>query len=650
MHGDFNALILSNRRSLTLNFFDLYALDEGLAADLLNNPGDGLERLSSMALEKLRIYDREYVDAIGGLIVRIRNLPEDTNLREIGKKHIGRLIQVCGVVIKASTAKPMAINAVFECDKCGETTDKIPQPNEKPKYPNTCSCGSAKFTIVPSQTEFIDIQWIEIQERPEELPSGQLPHRVPIRLSHDLVGKANPGDHVRVTSIVDAYQPSPKSLVMELRLLANNVETTGPELNSLEISSSDEQKIRELAKDPFILNKMQDSIAPSLYGLQNIKMAVALQLFGGVRKTRENTRIRGDLNILLVGDPGTGKSQLLQYVARTAPRGLYTMGRGTTAAGLTAAVMKDKDGGVSLEAGALVLSDQGVICIDEMDKMRDEDRVAIHPAMEQQIVSIAKAGIVAEMNARTSILAAANPVLGRYNAYVNVAQNLSSFAVTLLNRFDLIFLLKDLPDQAKDRLMAEFILGIHRGETPPAPIELTLMRKYISYAKRLMPKLSAEASDRIGKFYLTMRSQSSSETSPIAITNRQIESLVRLTEASARLHLREEATIEDAEVAINLMRIFLSQVGIDTETGEQDIDTLTGKPRITQQKLQVIISLVEGLSKANPENIVNREDVYAELEARGIERVEAAKLLSILERDGTIFSPRIGIYKLTRYG
>jgi replicative DNA helicase Mcm len=352
-----------------------------------------------------------------------------------------------------------------------------------------------------------------------------------------------------------------------------------------------------------------------------------------------------------VGDPSTGKSQLLQYVSRTAPRGLFTMGRGTTAAGLTAAVMKDKDGGVSLEAGALVLSDQGICCIDELEKMRDEDRVAIHPAMEQQIVSIAKAGIVAEMNARTSILAAANPVLGRYNSYVNIAQNLSGFAVTLLNRFDLIFILRDVPDPTKDRQISDFILSIHCGEAVPAPIDPMLLRKYVAYAKRLTPKLSPEARDSIQKFYLTIRSQSNSETSPIAITNRQIEALIRLTEASARLHLRELATIEDVGVAINLTRIFLGQVGIDTETGKPDIDTLTvGKPRSTQQKLQVILQVIEALSKANPDNIAGREEIYTSLSQVGIERGEAAKLLAILVRDGTVFEPRPGTYKLTRYG
>ncbi|GAH33841.1 unnamed protein product, partial [marine sediment metagenome] len=262
----------------------------------------------------------------------------------------------------------------------------------------------------------------------------------------------------------------------------------------LEITPEDEEAIKLLANDPQIYSKTIQSIAPSLYGLDKIKEAIALQLFGGVLKERPDVRIRGDIHVLLVGDPGTGKSQLLQYVVKVSPRGLYTTGRGSTAAGLTAATVKEKDGGFVLEAGALVLADMGICCIDEMDKMRKEDRGAIHPAMEQQIVSIAKGGIVATLNARDAILAAANPTLGRYNAYQSIAENISTFPVTLLNRFDLIFIVKDIPNEEKDAQITKHILDIHvDSELSKPPIEPTLLRKYISYSKRITPKLSPEA-------------------------------------------------------------------------------------------------------------------------------------------------------------
>ncbi len=252
------------------------------------------------------------------------------------------------------------------------------------------------------------------------------------------------------------------------------------------------KKILELAKDPWIHRKIINSIAPSIYGYEHVKEAIMYLLFGGVPKTLTDITIRGEINALFVGDPGTAKSQLLQYVARIAPRGLYTSGRGTTAAGLTAAVIREKGGGMSLEAGALVLADKGIACIDEMDKMRQEDRVAIHEAMEQHTVSVAKGGIVATLNARTAILAAANPSLGRYEPHRTVAENIS-LPVTILSRFDLIFVLRDTPDKEIDSKMSEHILEIHRKGTPPTetPIPPDLLRKYISYAKTIKPVFDA---------------------------------------------------------------------------------------------------------------------------------------------------------------
>ncbi|MEM2466427.1 MAG: minichromosome maintenance protein MCM, partial [Candidatus Bathyarchaeia archaeon] len=378
------------------------------------------------------------------------------------------------------------------------------------------------------------------------------------------------------------------------------------------------------------------------------KEAIMYLLFGGVPKTLPDISIRGELNILLVGDPGTAKSQLLQYVARVAPRGLYTSGRGTTAAGLTAAVIREKGGGMSLEAGALVLADKGIACIDEIDKMRPEDRVAIHEAMEQHTVSVAKGGIVATLNARTAILAAANPALGRYEQRRTIAENIS-LPVTILSRFDLIFVLRDVPNKEIDGKMSEHILEIHRKGLSPVgpPIPLELLRKYISYAKTIKPVLTSEALQRLKDFYLAMRSASELEGSPIAITARQLESLIRLAEARARAALRTEVLTEDAEAAINIMKRSLEEVGIDLSSYKFDIDLImTGKPKSLRDKLQVLLSVLTEMEKEI--GIVDQNALINKLETEyKIPRIEAERLINQLLREGTIYEPKEGYLKKT---
>jgi replicative DNA helicase Mcm len=371
-------------------------------------------------------------------------------------------------------------------------------------------------------------------------------------------------------------------------------------------------------------------------------------LFGGVPKALPDITVRGELNALLVGDPGTAKSQLLQYVARIAPRGLYTSGRGTTAAGLTAAVIREKGGGMSLEAGALVLADKGIACIDEMDKMRPEDRVAIHEAMEQHTVSVAKGGIVATLNARTAILAAANPALGRYEPHRTVAENIS-LPVTILSRFDLIFVLRDVPNKESDSKMSAHILELHRKGSgtvePPIPVEL--LRKYVSYAKGVKPVLTQEALKRINDFYLAMRSASESEGSPVAITARQLESLVRTAEARARVALRKEVLAEDAEAAIAIMKRSLEEVGIDLSSYKIDIDIImTGKSKSMRDRLQTVLSTLMEMERET--GVVEKTALLNELEdEHKVPRGEAERLIGQLLREGTIYEPREGYLKKT---
>jgi len=642
-------------RSVVVDFRDLYAFDAELAREVLSNPEDNLPRFDIAAFSKLRMRDPEYADQIQRVHVRFRGLPSETPLRRIGAEHIGRLVMVNGIIVRSTAVLPLLIKSAYRCTSCGEMI-LLEQTDEFLRVPSECpSCNRRRgFELVPRESVFIDSQRLTIQERPEELPPGQLPRQVHVEPRDDIVDVARPGDRVSLTGSLGLLRRQGRGgtlRVFDFVLEANNIDVSGREMELLEITPEDEEEIKELASDPWVHRRILQSIAPSIYGLDIVKESIMYLLFSGVTKELPDVRIRGDINVLLVGDPGTGKSQLLQYASRIAPRGLYTAGRGSTAAGLTAAVVKEGGtGNFILEAGALVLSDKGICCIDEMDKMRDEDRVAIHPAMEQQTVSIAKGGIVATLNARTSILAAANPTLGRYNPYQTIAQNLS-LPITILSRFDLIFVLRDQPEAEKDTRMAEHILGLHRAAGTPAtaPVSTDLLRKYISYSKRISPVITDEVVNSFKSFYVKMRTASleGGEASAISITARQLESLVRLSEARAKVHLREEVTVEDAEAVIALMQRSLEQVGIDITTGELDIDILyTGKPRSLQMQLQKVLGVVSDMERTT--GVVKDEDLFqALMEDYGIGRAEAARLVGVLMRDGTIYSPRPGYYKRT---
>jgi replicative DNA helicase Mcm len=653
-------MAVSGKTSLIVDFEDILIFDNRLAEELLEKPDEYLKHANNAAYAQLQTEDPEYAEKIADkqetVIVRIVRLVEATQLRKLGSDHIGKLVMVEGIVVRSTPVRPMIMRAAFKCKRCGEITP-INQTGQFLKAPFACSnpsCGAkGLFDFVQEESTFIDSQDLRMQERPEDLPPGQLPRTLHIKLiGSEIVDIARPGDHVSIVGTIRAVSPTlprvGKLRTFILHVDANSIEVLGKEPEIALPSPEEEEKIHELAKDPWIHRKIMSSLAPSIYGYDHIKEAIMYLLFGGVPKNLPDITIRGEMNALLIGDPGTAKSQLLQYVARVAPRGLYTSGRGTTAAGLTAAVIREKGGGMSLEAGALVLADKGIACIDEMDKMRPEDRVAIHEAMEQHTVSVAKGGIVATLNARTAILAAANPALGRYEPHRTVAENIS-LPVTILSRFDLIFVLRDVPNKEADGKMSEHILEMHRKGLSPVepPIPLELLRKYISYAKGIKPVLTQEALQRLKDFYLAMRSASESEGSPVAITARQLESLVRIAEAKARVALRKEVLSEDAEAAINIMKRSLEEVGIDLSSYKIDIDLImTGKPKSVRDKLQTVLSTLMEMEKET--GIVEKTALLNELEAKyTIPTGEADRLIGQLLREGTIYEPREGYLKKT---
>jgi DNA replicative helicase MCM subunit Mcm2 (Cdc46/Mcm family) len=1013
-------MAVTNSKSLVVDFEDLIAFDAELARQILERPDDTLHYLDRALWAQTKIEDPEFAEQAKRLKVRFRRLIDRQSLRKIGSEHVGRLIMLDGIIVRTTPVKPLLMKAAFQCRKCNSTT-YVEQQGFLMRGPGICAhCRSKIFDFQEKKSSFINFQEIRIQERPEDLPPGQLPRAMDVRLLEDLVDIARPGDRVSITGIVRTEQEilsrRARLRTFDLFLEANYVDVMGKETEVVEITPEDERQIQELAKDPWIHRNLLRSLAPSIYGYSDIKESILYLLFGGVTKhLPDGITIRGEPNIMLIGDPGclvgderialgdgsivrlrqlgnrhlqdirvsvltedrgkrdiatrfhvyhkqpilevvtesgksikgtynhplltlekrhgrlirrwkrldeikpgdrlmvvtslpcsirgyvetgfaprrkrlgfkfkgklpkkltpelgallgyltgdgwvqryrvgftvaeterdllpilcritqrqfgmrpkiskrklpdqkvwiyecvlssediasnlaflrrkripdlvlrsgnkvaayylrwffeangfviekgrgsraitlrasnvellrdvqilllrfgihsriiantllirgcgdiirfarsigfvsrkkraylgrltasakrlrsmqrqcgervvkilrhqpqdvydievpgshrfiangivshnTAKSQLLQYVARVAPRGLYTSGRGSTAAGLTAAVVREKSGGLVLEAGALVLADKGIACIDEIDKMRPEDRVAIHEALEQHTVSVAKGGIVATLNARAALLAAANPALGRYDPYRNVSENIN-LPVTLLSRFDLIFVMHDVPETDLDSKMSEHILSLHRSHSSPEkpPIPPDLLRKYVSYAKRIDPILTDEAMNEIRTFYLRMRSSSAGVESPVAITPRQLEALVRLAEARARMHLREKVTAEDAKAAIRLMTLSLQDVGIDTTTGKMDIDVImTGKPKSLRDRMQIVLATMAEMEKET--GTVEDTALYENLEKKAeIPESEARIIVNQLIREGILYSPRPGRIKRT---
>ncbi len=1016
-------MAVSNGRSLIVDFDDLIIFDPVLARKVVERPDEYVGYASSAATSQMRVEDPEYAELVGHIFTRFRRLPERKPLRRIGAEDFGKMRLVDGIVVRAGQVRPTVVFGVFRCKKCLEIF-RVEQSGEMMRGPGS-HCPNCKqisaFELLEAESKFKNTQEARVQERPEDLPPGQLPRYLEVRLEEDIVDTARPGDRVALTALVRAERQSVgekgRLRTFNLYLEANYVDVVGKETEIVEITPDEEKAILEAAKDPWIHRKLIKSVAPSIYGYEDVKEAILYVLFAGVAKQLpDGMNIRGDTHALLIGDPGcltgderivlgngaiakiedlghrhlqsisvqvqtgmgggsrdwarrfhvyprqptleiitesgksirgtynhpllavetvnrtlvrrwkrldefkvgdrvavstgivceitkplptnweplrykrgprfkgrlpkefgpelagllgyalgdgwvqryrvgltvaegekdllaplckamkslfgiepkvlsgkrrnrtvtlyeavlhsqdiaynlsflkekrvpslilqsgnnvvasflrwlfeadgtvftqprgcgaiglkakeiellrdvqvlllrfrihsriignallirrgesilkfgskigfssakkklrlsqvvdrarrlkrvnrqfserivsivprepadvydievpnthrfiangiishnTAKSQLLQYVARIAPRGLYTSGRGSTAAGLTAAVLREKSGGMILEAGALVLADKGVACIDEIDKMLEQDRIAIHEALEQQTVSIAKGGIVATLNARAAVLAAGNPKLGRYEPHLNVLDNIS-LSVAILSRFDLIFILRDIPQAESDARMSEHILGLHKSQLSPeaAPFAPDFLRKYISYAKRMVPALSPEAVKELHDFYLKMRAKSGTQEVAVAITPRQLEGLIRLAEARARAFLRDSVTVEDAKSAIRIMTVSLEDVGIDVKSGSMDIDVImTGKPRSFRDSIQKVIDIEKELERDSG-SVEEALLISTVVEREKMEEREVRRLLGQLIKDGILYTPQPGRLKRT---
>ncbi|MCA9811499.1 MAG: minichromosome maintenance protein MCM [Nitrosarchaeum sp.] len=610
--------------------------------------------------EILQIRFTSYAEKIKDQIrVRLVNYPLQRSLRQINAETIGRITSVSGMVVRASEVKPLAKELTFVCPD--EHITKVVQlKGMDVKVPVVCdnpACKQRDFELKPESSKFIDFQILRLQELPEDLPPGQLPHYIDVTIRQDLVDNARPGDRIILTGVVRVEQESVSGVtrghsgLYRLRIEGNNIEFLGGrgdkssrKIEREEISPEDEKIIRALGQSPDVYQRLIDSFAPHIQGQSLIKEAILLLIVGSnQRSLGDGSKIRGDINVFLVGDPGTAKSEMLKFCARIAPRGLYTSGRGSTAAGLTAAVVRDKTGIMMLEAGAVVLGDQGLVCIDEFDKMKPEDRSALHEVMEQQSASIAKGGIVATLNARTSILAAANPMYGKYDPFKNITENVN-LPIPLLTRFDLIFVVRDIPGREKDEKIARHIIELHtpQGTDRRSVVDVDLLTKYLAYSKRHMPDLTKEAEEKILDYYLQMRNVESEEM--ITVTPRQLGGIIRLATARARLLMKDKVEEEDAERAIFLIQSMLQDAGVDVNTGKVDLGVLQGRPRSEVSKMQLFMDVLKSLEGDNKVAVEEREFVKELEKTEKFTEEEARNYIRRMLREASIYESKPGHY------
>ena len=621
-------------KSVVVDYNDLEMFDPDSADLLIEKPEETLEAASM----SIRNIDPQRKNA--ELNVRFKNVRNNVPLRLLRSEFIGKFISVDGLVRKTDEIHPRILSAVFECRSCMRIHE-VQQKSNIIHEPAVCTeCGGRSFKLLQDESKYMDTQTVKLQEPLENLSGGDQPRQINIILEDDLVDTLTPGDKIRITGILKTVRDE-KTKRFNNYIYGNYFEPLEQEFEELEISEDDEKKIIELSKDPEIYEKIISSTAPSIQGYYEVKEAIAFQLFGGSTKILEDeTHMRGDMHILIVGDPGIGKSQILKYVSKLAPRGIYTSGKGTSGAGLTAAAVRDDLGGWSLEAGALVLGDKGNVCVDELDKMREEDRSAIHEALEQQTISIAKAGIMATLNSRCSVLAAANPKFGRFDRYKSIAEQID-LPSPILSRFDLIFVIEDKPNAERDHNLAGHILKIHQDRNIDYEIDPEFMRKYIAYARRnVEPQLSEDAVKTLQKFYVTMRSGAVDDDSPVPITARQLEALVRLSEASARIRLSDTVTKEDAERAIQLQEDCMKQVGYDPDTGKVDIDKVEGRTSKSERdKINIIVELIREIS-AEYGGSAPKQVLLSELgDKYNISETKAEEMIQMLKNKGVIYAP-----------
>ncbi|KAJ3289749.1 minichromosome maintenance protein 5 [Borealophlyctis nickersoniae] len=576
--------LIIKRYFLEVNLEHLISYDEELANQVKDKPADYLplfeDAVKTVAGQSGHVSEKDIPDCQVMLLLNARPI----RLRELDATYISKLVRVPGIIISASNLSAKATHIHIMCRSCrhhkvlqvsgGLSGVQLPrQCDSEPTEATQEKCPLDPYVIVHDKSTFVDQQTLKLQETPGMVPVGELPRHMLLSADRYLANKVVPGTRVTVTAIFSIFTQARgggagNAVAVRspyLRVVGMQADVDSKGEGTRTFTEEEEEEFQAMARRENLYEEFAASIAPSIYGALDIKKAIACLLFGGSKKILpDGMRLRGDINVLLLGDPGTAKSQLLKFVEKVAPIGVYTSGKGSSAAGLTASVNRDPaTREFFLEGGAMVLADGGVVCIDEFDKMREEDRVAIHEAMEQQTISIAKAGITTILNSRTSVLAAANPVFGRYDDLKSPAENID-FQSTILSRFDLIFIVKDEHSLQRDQTIARHVLQVHMNTHHPeaaSDIDIQKMRSYISYCKsKCAPRLTPEAAQKLSSHFVEMRTKvrsleqddKKSARSTIPITVRQLEAIIRISEALAKMTLSPVATERHVDEAIRL--------------------------------------------------------------------------------------------------
>ena len=600
--------------------------------------------------------------------VQLIHHPAITPIRDLSSSHVSHLVSIAGIVVSAGKprVKPLTLHII--CRNCkvtrilhsagGFSGAKLPRVCDSKPVEGATKCGLDPFIILSDSTTYIDQQRLKLQEMTGTVPTGEMPRVISLACDRYLCGAVKPGTRVKATGMYTTYEsngsagPAGKETndrgirIPYLRVMGLETEEEEDEwgeLTDAHSSDGNTAELDELAAQGHIYEKIANSICPAIFDnedTRNIKQALAVQLFGGSRKLLpDGMRLRGDINMLLLGDPSVAKSQFLKFVSAAAPIGVYTSGKGSSAAGLTASVVRDAGSGeFHLEGGALVLADGGLVAIDEFDKMREQDRVAIHEAMEQQTISIAKAGITTILNSRTAVLAAANPIFGRYDDMRTATENID-FQTSILSRFDLIFIVRDVQDERRDTQLALHVLNVHRNgneaieamerdaEHPMIPIPL--LKRYISYAKaRCQPRLNEAAATTLKNHYVRFRQSVQRDGTAgaiIPITVRQLEAVVRISEALARMELSEVADERHVKEAIRLFQVSTYRAAM--QGGGEGARGGVGMVGGGEFERQVLGGEKEVRLRMPAGSSMGREQLVTDLERKGIQRAAAERAI-----------------------